>query len=278
MGATRRQIRRDVLRAVGDLRILTATADGSDVTFIDTVSLVGETGAYRGREVIFTGGTTANLGEIRYVTGSSSQQRGIGFGIALPAATATGDEAEMLNTRGTGFRIQDVHDAINQAIRGIANRALVPAGTDDLAYARGNAIIAPADFATIENVQWKRANDQCAEWRSLPKATRPNGFGWSVDPATREVVIAGRPGWWIDGGTVKVWGLAPPPELFDDGDETKLDPEWLTNAAAALLLRARYLRMPTPETERLVYMLSQKADALERRATSRRSPFSVSLR
>lgn len=278
MGATRRQIRRDVLRAVGDLRLLKATADGSNVTFIDSVNLVGETGAYRGREVIFTSGTAANLGEIRYVTGSSQQQRGLGFGIALPADTKAGDEAEMLNTRGTGFHLQDVHDAINQAIRGIAGRALVPAGTDEIAYSRGTAIVVPPEFATIENVQWQPANSQCAEWRTLPKATRVGGFGWSVDPAAREVVIAGKPGWRLDGGLVKVWGLAPPPELLDDADQTALDPEWLTNATAALLLRGRYLRMPTPETERLVYMLSQKADALERRATSRRSPFSVSLR
>jgi hypothetical protein len=276
MPITRRQLRRDILKNLGDLRILRATSDGTDVTFYDAVSLVGEVDAYKGREILFTGGTAANLGETRTVFSSSSSNRALFFSIVLPAATVTGDEAELANFRGTGYRFQDVHDAINEAIRTAGDRALANTGVDQSAYARGSEIAIPSEFRTVETVQFQPAqSDGC--WRSIPKASRPNGYGWWVDRAARTLQITGRYAWIADGATVKVWGLAEPPELFDDNDETSVDQEWLKFAALSQLLRARSLRMTTPENDRLMYMLSQKADQLRSRLIVRRGPFSEAI-
>lgn len=273
---TRRTLRRSTLRGLGDLRLLTATSDGSDVDFRDTVNLTGEPGIYRGREVILVQGTADNIGEIRYVTGSSQQLFAVGFGVALPAFTAEGDVAEMVNTRGTGFHIQEIHDAINQAIRNIGDRALVPVPMETLAYATGDEIALPAEFQTIEDVQWQDESDP-DEWHSIRKAPRNTGAGWSVDRAGRSVSLAGAIATTIDGRTVRVWGLAEPEELYADSDETTIDPEYLTMQARANLALERFMRSPTPETERVSFLFEQRAGALRAKTVTRRSPFSQEL-
>ncbi len=276
MSITRRQLRRDILTNLGDLRLLKATASLSNVTFIDTDDLVGETDAYKGREVLFTGGTAANLGEIRYVTGSSTTQRALGFGVSLPATPAVGDECEMINTRGIMVRFAEVHNAINQAIRGISGVALSPATTDEQTFARGTAIELPADFATVENVQYLDSYDSTL-WRSVPKAPRINGSGWALDPASRTVVVGGQAAWDLNERTIKVWGLAEPAVLLDDGDETPLDAEWLRVATQAALAFALYLRMPTPERKDALSLLEGKEHRLRRKVVATPGPFSEFL-
>jgi len=272
------------LKSLGDLRILTATDDSmSDVVFIDKINLTGEVGAYNGREVVFTGGTEANLGEIRYVNASQATARNIQFSISLPALVAAGDECEMFNTRGTGFHIQDVHDAINQSIRSIGGTSyLETAATNDAAYTYGTPIQLPTEFVTVEDVQWQDPNDS-AWFRTIPKSPKPNGKGWWVDKASRTLNITGKLAAlnynWGNGDsrTVRVWGLAEPAELHDDDDVTTINAAWLTANTIAILLRSRYFRMPTPETERLMYDAIQDARNLTPRATVRRGPFSESL-
>jgi hypothetical protein len=85
---TRRDLRRMILSEVGDIKVLTATANGSNVTFIDATNLIGENNTYIDRQAYFTGGTVANLEELRHVTGSNRDLRAIAFGLSLPAATA----------------------------------------------------------------------------------------------------------------------------------------------------------------------------------------------
>jgi hypothetical protein len=276
MSISRKQLRRDIVRNLGDLRILTATAPGTNVTLIDTISLVGEVDAYKGREVLFTGGTAANLGLTRYVQSSSSSLRAIAFGITLPAATTTGDECEMVNTRGVGYRFQDIHDAINESIRTVSDRALVTAATQAGVYARANAIPIPVGFKTIENVQWQDQSYGLA-WHNIPKAKTLNGNGWWVDRANRTLQLTGNPAWNADAMNIQVWGLAEPPEMFNDADLTEVDQEWLKFNTLATLMRAKSIKMPTPETDRLMYMLSSKADQLRAKILIRRSPFSESL-
>ncbi len=273
---SRRKLRRDVLRGLGDLRVLTATSTGTDVDFRDSVNLTGEPGIYRGREVIFVQGTSANVGEIRYVTGSSQTLNAIGFGDALPAATATGDVAEMVNTRGTGFHIQEIHDAINQAIRNIGDRALVPMPVEHLSYTAGDELAIPDEFLTIEDVQWLDENDEDV-WHSIRRSPRVTAGGWSVNKGSRTISLAGSAPSLVDGRTVRVWGLAEPEELFADGDETTIDPEYLTMQARANLALERFMRNPTPETERISFLFEQRAGILRAKAVTRRSPFSVEV-
>lgn len=276
MGTTRRQLRRDILRDLGDLRLLRATAVGTNVTLTDSVNLIGEVNAYAGREVLFSAGTAANIGEIRHVNGSSATSRSIGWGVSLPAATAVNDEAEMINTRGLGFRFQDVHDSINRAIRSVKDQALVQVGVDTQAYVRGNALSIPPEFRRVEGIQWQSASDPTI-WHWIAKAPRANGHGWWVDESDRTIVVNGTPAWTVDGRTIKLWGLAEPAELHDDDDETEIDYDWLVFAAQSTLARARHMRMPTPENERLLFFLTQEAMRLRGRVITPVSGFSVEV-
>lgn len=276
MAITRRQLRRDVMANLGDITILVATANGTDVTFIDTNNLDGEVNRYRGQYVLFAGGTAANIGQQRYITGSSSTQRAIGFGIPLPAYTMAGDEAEMINGRGIGYQFQDVHNSINEHLRMIAQQVLVTSGANESPYAYGSPIVLPPEWRTVEFVQWQDQYDQYL-WRNVPKADRPNGNGWWVDKATRTLNITGKSGQNISGFTARVWGLVEPAELYDDNDVTVVDAEWLKFAVVASMLRMKQMKMFMPEMERMMFQLSQKADALREKINSKRSPFSEAL-
>jgi hypothetical protein len=275
-GTTRKTLRRDILGDLGDVRILTATDDGSDTTFIDTENLFGEVDAYKGREFLLTGGTEANLGEIRYVTGSSASQMAIGFGVSLPADTAEGDEGELINTRGIGFRFRDVHEAINRAIRTVAGDALVPTSVTSATYARGDGIALPDEFATVEYVQWLDPSDDTI-WRTVPKAPRLNGAGWAVDRSTRTVVIGGSWSTTLDGQTVQVWGLAEPAELDSDTDATTINPEYVKVQAEAYLMRALYLKYKTQELGNIATQLRDEAGVLRRRLGFVQGPLSEQL-
>lgn len=274
MPTTRLTLVQDTLKSLGDLRILTATRDGSDVILWDDVNLAGEPGAYAGREVKFISGTALNIGAVRYVTGSAD--RGIGFGVALSAATAVGDVAWMVNTRGIGYRFADVEDAINQAIRDARQHGPVPTSTDTEDYDRGDAIAIPDGWVSVENLQWQDEQDT-TKWRVIPKARRNNGNGWWVDRFARVVYVGNNQGYKLDGRTLKLWGLIEPEELDDDDDETSVNANWLAKTAAANLARGKFLRTPTPETERSYFSLLSESAALRPLIVTRRSPFSESL-
>ena len=273
-GITRKELRRQLLRDLGDLVILRATAPGTNVTFIDEARLIGEAGAFRGREVLFTGGTPANLGQVRYVAGSSATARNISFADPLPAATQAGDEAEMVNTRGLGFHLDEVHDAINAAITEIAPQAMVVVAGTTAPFSYGTGLAIPATFATVERVAWQDPDDPDV-WHDLPRARRPDGHGWWYDPTTREIKISGTPGRTAHGKTVQLWGGELPGLLAADTDVTTVHPAWLRAEAKAKLLYARFLRMPQPEIERAMAYAMQEARQLRGRAITRRSPHAV---
>lgn len=270
MGTTRRQLVTDTLDILKDLRVLTATRDGADVTFYDDKNLVGEPGSYTGREVLFVAGTAANIGEVRYVTGSALN--GIGFGLSLPATTATGDECWMVNTRGIGYRFDDVYRAINQAIRAARHYGPVVAGSDTVVYASGDAVAIPPEFVRVENVLWQDGNDD-AVWRTIVKARTPHGSGWWIDKASRTIHIGGNAATKIDGRTVKIWGLAEPAELHSDDDETEVNGDWIAHTAAWTIARGRFMRSPTPETERTMFSAGSEAASLRPLIVTRRGPF-----
>jgi hypothetical protein len=276
MLTNRQQLRRDILRDLGDMRILTATSNGTDVDFRDDVNLNGEPGVFSGREVLFVGGTAANIGEIRYVQNSSQIQRAIGFGVALPTATAVGDEAEMINTRGTGYHFLEVHDAINQAIRSASSRALTPTPVEVASYTRGDSISIPPEFETVEGMEWLDENDD-AVWHSIPYAIRSTGRGWWINRNARTVEVNGNINSQIDGRTIRLWGLTAPDPLYSDSDETSVDAEWIAMQARAILSFSRYMRMPTPETERVTFLFEQRAGYLRGKLVTRRSPFSQEI-
>lgn len=275
-GVTRRDLRRQVLRGVGDLVVLTATADGTNVSFPDYINLVGEVNRYKGQRVIITGGTPENIGQERYVQGSSNTYRLLDFGVDLPAQVHLGDEAELFSDLGKGYRFQDVNEAINQSISSVRNTALVPAEFDSPSFVQADGIEIPVNYRTIEYVKWlQTTNDAtCDQWRSVMKAKKPGGTGWWVNRATRTIEINGWDWNIVAGRSIRVTGLVSPDLLYDDDDMTDLDEEWLVMSAQAIMTRARYFRMATPETERLMYMMSSEATRLTPKARQWLGPYS----
>ena len=232
----RRDLRRTIMRGLGDMIVLTATEDGDTTTFIDAVHLHGEPGHYAGRLAYISGGTAANLDLTRSVRGSSQSATSITFQLALPAATATGDELELVNTFGMGWTFEDIHNAINEAIAEASTYGAVPISTDvaevfDEAGTRTVAI--PDTFVGVNGVQVLDDRDQPVNVR------RANVFGangWAVDHANREILIAGRMAALAHERTVRLYGYGNPEPLDNDDDDTALDPEWLHHKIRSILL------------------------------------------
>jgi len=274
---TKRTLRRMILAEVGDLKLLTATADGSDVTFIDATNLFGENNAYIDRQAYFSEGTLDNLGELRHVVGSNRDQRAIGFGLQLPADTTTGDVVELVNTRGTGYQIADIHRALDDALITARDVALSPVSMElTTPFVRDEGVVTiPDGWALISGIQWQ---DECNRWRSIRIAPRVGGDGWSVDRFNRLIEIGGGWGYRLDGRTVRLMGAITPDTLVHDDDTTPVNPEWLVAEAVARVVQGAYLRHPTQERRDLVFQAQQKANGLRPLIIHRLPPNSVKLR
>jgi hypothetical protein len=266
---TKRLLRRKILRQLGDLIVVTATANGTNVTLIDQAHLIGEPDAYRGRSIYFTGGTSDNLGEERYITGSIKTARNVSFDYPLPEATAIGDEAEICNMKGTGYKFQDVHDAIDSAIDNGADMALVPAYELVSSYFDDSAgtVAIPDAWVGIGGIQWRDADDE--EWQLLNMSSRAVGSGWSIDRANRVVDIAGYTARRINSKQVRLYGFTRPGALVNDDDTTPLDAEWLVKEAMSQLVYAAFMKNPSPERERVLMMNEQRAAIARSKATRR---------
>lgn len=275
-GVSRKDLRRMILNRVGDIKVLTATANGSNVTFIDATNLVGEQNAFRDREVLFTGGTALNLGETRHVAGSDKSQRAIGFGLALPAATALGDEAELINTRGIGFSFADVHQAINNAMA--VARTVV---SDPVYQVIGTAFDAtdgfvdvPEEWTKVSGIEWQDGN---GTWRPMRVAPRLGGDGWSPDRANRWILVGGTWGQRIDGKTVRLRGYKPVGTLDSDSDTTMVSTDWLVAESLSHLLGASALSYPTPDRQRAAERAERAAQGLRYMLASRLAPGTVDM-
>lgn len=279
-GITRKALRRRVLAKFGDLTVLTATAAGTTTTMKDTTRIVGEPSRFAGRQVLFTGGTTANLGLIRAVTQSSRDTNTITFSQALPSATASGDEAEMTNAHGMGVTFDAVHDAINTAIAIAQSVALVPllaTAADVFDGDDTRSIALPDTFVAVNRVQYQI--DATNEWRNLRHAPASGQDGWSVDRTTREVTVAGPLATRINGLNVRVYGYGTPSPLTDDDDLTQIDLDWLLNETCALLaLDVVSARAASSDWASRGLLWKQQADERATRLTPNLGPSFVRLR
>jgi hypothetical protein len=285
-GVDRCTLRRDILRDLGDLLLLVATKDGDANIFIDEVNLNAEVGGYIGREAYFCGTNvpTANAGQTRYVADSSRAQHAIAFEAALPAPTLAGDECELVNLRGVGFHAHSVNEALNESIRFAQRHSLfaVSQAVVDADPASGLFPI-PPDYRTIEHVAYSDWNGRLSP---LVRTDNRANTGYLVDPANRTIELGGG----IAGGyygsgyyytsaptQVRIDGLVEPQLLHEDHDLTKIDAEWIVYQTEANLARAKFLRSPTPESQAVMGMLQNQANALREQLSARRSPWSVDL-
>jgi hypothetical protein len=268
-GVTRREIRRRILGKLGDLVIVQATDAGSLSTMIDRIRLTGEPDAYRGRQIMLTGGTVANLGEQRYVTGSSRTNRSLTVDYDFPAETAVGDEAELINTHGTGYRFDDVAIAIDAAVESASNMAREPVVldvTDTYNRATGDLTI-PDDWVAVTGVDWRNSSDE--PWNALEMAGKRLSSGWGVDRARRLITISGERSLYLDTKAVRIYGLRKPQPIPNDDDVTGINAEWLVARAVSELSSASYRKNPTPEKRDMLSFDLENERIIRTRVTQR---------
>lgn len=229
-GITRAELRRMVGQQTGDLLLATATATGSTSQVISTTAFTREAGAYQGRQALFTGGTPANLGLTRVVQGSDPTTRSITLADPLPAIVQAGDTLELYNQRGMGWRVEDIHEAINNAIRMAGDlHATIPLTVDGAGVFSRNApeIAIPDTFTHFEGIDYV---DLWGARQTLKPAL------YRVDRFTRTVEVLGRALAAMHGRTYRLRGHMRPPVLTSDADRTPIPSDWLVTEAVALLL------------------------------------------
>lgn len=259
-------IRRRVMARFGDVLEVTATASAADaVTFTDEDNLVGEPGRYAGREILFTSGL--NAGQTRYVEGSSRDTSSLTFSRALPFNVVAGDTALVTNAYGIGITFRAVRDAINYSIDMSRDYALVPAEEEIVdAFDHETGVLdLPATFVGVEAIH---GIDSDGDYRSIERAQRINGNGWSVNRATGQVAIRGYRGYIADGYRIVVRGYTLPETLVADDDTTTVDLEWLVETATAhLCLDTLLSRQATGDWGSKGMLYQQRADRIRSRLT-----------
>jgi len=269
-GISKRDLRRRILHMLGDLTIVVATDNGSDVTLIDRRRLIGEAGAYRGMQcMIVTPGL--NYTAERYVTGSSRDNRSISFDHPLPIATVVGDEAELINFRGMGYHFDMVNRSIEYAVEAAADAAVEAVMLTNLdTYERYGTIAIPDDWISIGAVQWRDADDQ--PWQNLTYSSRALGSGWSIDRSNRTIVIGGERSHRINDRSTQIHGFRRPEIPVNDDDLVGINADWLTAQCVAELSMAAYRRNPTQERQQVMAMDYQHAGILRSRVIRRTGP------
>lgn len=273
VGMTRREISRRVLSRLGDLMIITATGDGTMTTFSDRRNLIGEPDAYRGRMIRFTGGTVDNIGEVRYVSGSSRTNRTLTVDDALPAAIAEGDEAEMINFFGLGYRFRDVEDAIDAAVSAAGEFSPEPTFLDVGTFAATSPrIYLPDDWIGVNAVDWQ--NTETSAWNTAEYTPRMYENGWSVDRSTRSVYIGRNLSTTMDTKTTRIRGIKMPSPIPYPDDRTTINAEWLIARCISELSSAMFRRNPTAEREKMLAYDLQNEQVI-RTMTTKRSPMNT---
>jgi hypothetical protein len=273
MSATLRDLRRDISDRLGDLLIITATADGSDSTFTDQSNLIGEN--YAGRQLyIADAEDDANVGLTRFVDSFTLTSRTITFSPALPGEIHEGDEAELHNTRGVGWRVEEKHRAINRAIR--SSGAMVPKVVQlTTAFSQTTETITiPSQLKLVNQVEWE---DTDGYWRSVTRAAGWGRGGWWILPGGT-LSVTGSFAWDMDGYPVRLSGYGDPDELVDDAAETEVDAEYVIAQTTVELLKAQLVRNPTPERERMFVDAREEARALRPKAIPRLAPNAIRVR
>jgi hypothetical protein len=276
-GVNRCTVRRDILRDLGDLLLLTATKDGDENTFIDEVNLNAEVGAYIGREAYFCGVDvpTANDGLTRYVVDSSRFQHALAFSVPLLGPTVAGDECELVNLRGVGYHAHTVNEAINESIRFAQRHQLFGLSSATIAPDTSTGLYPlPPEFRTVEHVYY---TDSLGNAQELTKVKSRGNPGFIVDRANRSLLITFPLQYASSAQTLRIDGLTEPAELTDDASMTRVDAEWLVFQTEASLARGRFLRSPSPESQAVMGTLMQQSNALREQLATRRSPWSVDL-
>lgn len=272
MDQTRKQLRQRIATILDDITEVTATANGTTTTIIDTFNVNTGAESYDGCEILFTSGS--NDGKVSRVTGTAPTTGTLTFAPAR-TSTAADDTAELYNRRGRGFRVQDYHRAINQAIEEYQGIALLPTiETIGTAFDADTGTIAvPASLLEVYRVEYQ---DRDQLWNEIRRARPNGGFGWTAEPEDAVIRIEGDPAWEADGYTVRLHGYERHAALSTDASVITMDSTVIVYTAAAQLCLAGVGR--DPRFASLAITLEQKKMAATSRVRNVRDPGTVRVR
>jgi hypothetical protein len=231
MDQTRKQLRQRVASLFDDLTSLIATGNGTTLTFVDTFNVNTGSESFDGCEIFFTSGS--NDGLISRVTTTTAASGTLTFTPAR-TSTATSDTAELYNRRNKGFRVQDYHRAINNAIEEYQGVALIPVIEDiSAAYdAEDQTFAIPSTTLEVHTVEYEDSDNQ---WQKIRPARPRGGNGWSFEAADSVIRIEGEAAWEADGYSLRVHGYKRQSALSADTDVVPFDSTALVYTAAANL-------------------------------------------
>lgn len=255
------ELRRSVAEEFGDFLELIATGADADNTVIDENRIVLADKAYAGSQAYVKSGTALNVGETRFVVGSSTSAHSIQVNPEFPAITQAGDVIWLFNLRGKGFRVNEIDRAINRAIRharSYTTLELIAVLVDP--FDKADPVMTVPDYFTgIASVEYEDADGL---WQEIRRSPSPSGNGWFLLPG-RILRILGTEQCPVDGMTVRLHGEGLPLELAADDDETTIGGEWLIFQACAYLARTGMERLPNRgDRERLFQWYEQMAETL----------------
>jgi hypothetical protein len=242
MATTRRAIRQAVADRLDDLKVLTATVDsGGYGTLRDDIELTDATNAYLASQAMPISGTALNLGQIVRVVGSDAASHTITVTPDLPAMPVEGDQWELVNLNGKGWRFQDYHRFINQVFADASEMALVHITTTvSGGFDEGTpTVVIPDDFDSISGVSFVDGEDV----QMIRRARRPGPYsdGYWLDRSTRTLRIEGGYRSYASGADITLTGLGPQAAMTDDDDTTTIDLRWLVPEVAARMAESASL-------------------------------------
>lgn len=235
MSLTRRDLRRKIAGDMRDLLLLTAHSGSSENLIVDRTELGDFDNTLVSSQLMATSGP--NAGHIARVTGSSQSGKSISFDPPLPAPPEVGDEFELVNLRGTGFRFQEYHRVIDSIVGANRDRWLVTENSDPLAFTPDAPFLPlPDHWRGIFGVSVVLPDG--SDYPFKP-ARNEGARGWHCDRATRTVTFGGSDIDLAMSGPVILHGLIPHPDLADDDDVLYMDNEWVALQAASKLAQRR---------------------------------------
>jgi hypothetical protein len=231
MDQTRKQLRQRVASLFDDLTELVATGNGTTLTFVDTFNVNTGSESFDGCEIHFTSGSNLDLNS--RVTATTAASGTLTFTPAR-TSTATSDTAELYNRRNRGFRVQDYHRAINQAIEEYQGIAMIPViESIAAAYdAETQTFAIPSTTLEVHTVEYQDSDDL---WQRIRPARPRGGFGWTFEAPSSVIRIEGDPAWEADGYSLRIHGYKRQDALTADTSVVPFDSTALVYTAAANL-------------------------------------------
>ncbi len=223
MSMTRRQMRRKIAGDMRDLVVLTAHEGSSNNLIVNPVELADFDNTLVSSQILCTSG--ANAGHLARVTGSSQVGKSISFDPPTPEPVLPGDEFELVNLRGAGFRVEEYNRQIVALVSGLAAKYPRKITSDPVTYnAEYPAFVIPEGWIAVYG-----ASLLYPDGSEFPfKRARSEGArGWHVDPATRTFTLGGSDLGVAHGQQVVIHGFVPHPLPESDDDRIHIDAEWL---------------------------------------------------